>query len=57
MILNTHTHTHTHILCFPGCSVVKNLPANAEHPGDAGLTHELGRAPGIEIAIHSSTVA
>ena len=43
MILNTHTH----VLCFPGCSVVKNLPANAEDPGDAGSTPELGRAPGI----------
>ena len=28
--------------CFPGGSVMKNLPAN---PGDVGLIHGLGRSP------------
>ena len=37
-------HTNTHVLCFPGCSVVKNLPANT---GDAGLIPELERVPGV----------
>ena len=31
---------------FPGVTVVKNLPANAEYAGDAGLIPGLGRSPG-----------
>ena len=31
---------------FPGGSVVKNLPANAEGTGDGGLIPGLGRSPG-----------
>ena len=31
---------------FPGCSVVKNLPANAEDAGDTGLIPGLGKSPG-----------
>ena len=38
---------HTWGLGFPGGSVVKNLPANAEDAGDAGLVLGLGRSPGI----------
>ena len=37
----------THVaLGFPGTSVVKNLPANAEDAGDIGLIPGLGRSPG-----------
>ena len=32
--------------CFPSGSVVKNLPANAEDPGDVGSIPGLGRPPG-----------
>ena len=39
---NTYTHTHAH-LSFPGGSVVKNPPANAE---DMGLIPGLGRFSG-----------
>ena len=35
----------TFLLCFPGGSVVKNLPANA---GDTGSIPGLGRSPGEE---------
>ena len=35
-----------HIICFPGDSVVKNLPANAGHARDTGLIPGLGRSPG-----------
>ena len=31
---------------FPGGSVVKNLPANAGHAGDAGVIPGSGRSPG-----------
>ena len=31
---------------FPGCSMGKNLPANAEDTGDAGMILGLGRSPG-----------
>ena len=31
---------------FPGVTEVKNLPANAEYAGDAGLIPGLGRSPG-----------
>ena len=31
---------------FPGVTVVKNLPANAEYAGDAGLIPGLGRSHG-----------
>ena len=34
-------------LGFPGGSVVKNLPANAGDVGDADLSPELGRLPGV----------
>ena len=33
---------------FPGGSVGKNLPANAEYIGDAGLILVSGRSPGGE---------
>ena len=33
-------------MCFPGGSVIKNLPANAEDE-DVGLMPELGRSPGV----------
>ena len=39
---------------FPGCLVIKNLPANA---GDAGLIPGLGRSPGRGHATHSSVLA
>ena len=32
---------------FPGCAVVKNLPANAGNAGDAGLILGQGRSPGV----------
>ena len=35
-----------YLLGFPGCSVVKNLPANEGDAGDAGLIPGLGRDPG-----------
>ena len=35
-----------YLLGFPGCSVVKNLPANEGDAGDAGLIPGLGRYPG-----------
>ena len=31
---------------FPGCSAVKNLPANAGVTGDVGSSPRLGRSPG-----------
>ena len=34
-------------LCFPGCTVVKNSPANAGDIGDAGFIPGLGRSPGV----------
>ena len=34
-------------LGFPGVTEVKNLPANAEYAGDAGLIPGLGRSPGV----------
>ena len=39
---------------FPGCSVVKNAPANA---GDTGLVPESGRSLEKEMATLSSTLA
>ena len=33
-------------VCFPGGSVVKNLPASAGNAGDTGLTPGSGRSPG-----------
>ena len=33
-------------MCFPGGSVIKNLPANAGDE-DVGLTPESGRSPGV----------
>ena len=44
----------THCLCFPGGSVVKNLPTNA---GDMGLILGAGRSPGVAMATHSSIPA
>ena len=35
-----------YILSFPGCSVVKNLPANAGDAGDSGSIPGSGRYPG-----------
>ena len=32
---------------FPGGSVVKNLPADTGDAGEEGLTHGLGRSPGV----------
>ena len=32
---------------FPGCSVVKNLPANAGDTGNVGSVPGLGRSPGV----------
>ena len=34
------------LLGFPDCSMVKNLPANAEDTGDAGLIPGSGRSSG-----------
>ena len=34
------------IYCFPGGSVVKNMPANAGDAGDSGLIPGLGGSPG-----------
>ena len=39
---------------FPGCSVVKNLPANA---GDVGWIPMSGRSPGEGSGNHSSILA
>ena len=36
-----------HIHVFPGGSVVKNPPANAEDTGDVGSIPGLGRSPGV----------
>ena len=47
----THT-THTHI--FPGGSLVKNLPANAE---DTGLSVDLENPLEKEMAIYFSILA
>ena len=41
-------------LCFPGGSVVKNLPTNA---GDMGLILGAGGSPGGAVATHSSMLA
>ena len=38
-------------MCFPGVSVIKNLPASA---GDLGVISGLGRSPEKEMATHSS---
>ena len=40
--------TGVHKTGFPGGSVVKNPPANAEDAGDLGLIPALGRSPGGE---------
>ena len=42
------------LLGFPGGSVVKNPPANAE---DVGLIHGLGRSPGGGNGNHSTIIA
>ena len=42
---------------FPGDTVVKNPPANAEDARDAGLIPGSGRSPGGEMATHSSVLA
>jgi len=49
--LHTHTHRlHTHTgythTCFPGGTVVKNLPANARDTRDLGSIPGSGRSPG-----------
>ena len=33
--------------CLPGCSMVKNLPANAGDAGDQGSIPRSGRSPGV----------
>ena len=43
----THTHTHTHTHIFPGGSVGKDLPANAEEVRDPGSILGSGRFPGV----------
>ena len=43
----TSSHRHTKITtCFPGGTVVKNLPANAGETSDVGSIPGLGRTPG-----------
>ena len=42
---------------FPGCSVVKNPPANAGDVRDLGCIPELGRSLEEEMATHSSILA
>ena len=42
---------------FSGGSVIKNLPANAEDTGDAGLISGRGRSPGVKMETHSSILA
>ena len=42
---------------FPGGTVVKNPPANAEDARDAGLIPGSGRSLGGEMATHSSLLA
>ena len=42
-----HTYIYIYIyICFPGGSVIKNLPANAEGIRDVGSIPMLGRSPG-----------
>ena len=41
-----YIYIYIYICAFPGGSVVKNLPANAEDTGDAGSTPGLGIFPG-----------
>ena len=41
-------------MCFPGGTVVKNLPANAGDIRDSSLIPGAGRSPGGDMAIHSS---
>ena len=43
--------------CFPGGSVVKNLPANSEDTGDAGLIPGLEDPLEEEMTTHSSILA
>ena len=42
---------------FPGGTVVKNPPSNAEDTGDAGFIPGSGRSPGVGNATHSSILA
>ena len=42
---------------FPGCSVIKNPPANAGDARDAGSIPGSGGFPKKEMATHSSTLA
>ena len=44
-------------MCFPGGSVVQNLPANAGDTGDVGLIPGSGRFPEKEMATHSGILA
>ena len=41
-----YTCVYIHLSGFSGSPVVRNLPANAENTGDAGLIPGLGRSPG-----------
>ena len=49
----TVARSSTWLLDFPGCSVVKNLPANGGDTSDAGSIPGLGSALEKEIATHS----
>ena len=44
-------------LCFPGGTVIKNVPANAGDTGDAGSIPGLERSPGVGNGTHSSILA
>ena len=44
-------------MCFPGGSVVKNLPANTGNIGDVGLSPGLRRSPKKTMATRSSILA
>ena len=49
MVGNTEAQLYIYMYihrCFPGGTVVKNLPANAREARGVGLIPELGRSPG-----------
>ena len=60
-MLSTSVHKYYHLLpCINEASqvaVVKNLPVNARHAGDAGLIPGSGRSPGGGNGNHSSILA
>ena len=55
--MNVYEYLYIKQWCFPGGPVVKDLPANAENAGDAGLIPGLGRSPGGGMATHYSILA